>query len=78
MTNGRSSKKRLVSFEMRPMKIFHPTPRSQVALGNAHVSATPLPAAFSLVAFAGEPGTIGTAQMKMDGTIVPRPDPTLT
>jgi hypothetical protein len=32
---------------------------------------------FSLVAFAGEPSTIGTAQVKVDGTILPRPDRTL-
>jgi len=32
---------------------------------------------FSLVAFAGDPGTIGTAQMKVDGTIVLRTDPAL-
>ena len=31
-----------------------------------------LVAVFSLVAFAGEPGTSGTAEMKADGTIVLR------
>jgi hypothetical protein len=63
MTKRRASKKRLVSFVMRPMKIFYPLLVGLVV--------------FSLVAFAGEPGTIGTAQMKVDGTIVLRPDPTL-
>ena len=46
------------------MKIFYP-----LLVGLAVV--------FSLVAFAGEPGTIGTAQLKVDGTIALRPDPTL-
>jgi len=49
---------------MKSMKIFYP-----LLVG--------LAVGFSLVAFAGEPGTIGTAQMKVDGTIVLRPDPTL-
>ena len=64
MTKGRASKKRLVSFVMRSMKIFYPLLVGLVVV-------------FSLVAFAGEHGTIGTAQMKVDGTIVLRPDPTL-
>ena len=41
------------------MKIFNPLLVSLVAV-------------FSLVAFAGDPGTIGTAEMKADGTIVLR------
>jgi hypothetical protein len=64
MTKGRASKKRLVSFVMRAMKIFYPQWVGLVVV-------------FSLVAFAGEPGTIGTAEIKVDGTIAPRPDPTL-
>ena len=54
-----ASKKRLISFVMRSMKIFYP-----LFVG--------LAVGFSLVAFAGEPGTIGTAEMKADGTIVLR------
>jgi hypothetical protein len=46
------------------MKIFYP-----LLVG--------LAVGFSLVAFAGDPGTIGTAQGKVDGTILLRPDATL-
>jgi hypothetical protein len=42
---------------MRSVKIFYPLLVSLVVV-------------FSSVAFAGEPGTIGTAEMKADGTIV--------
>ena len=64
MTKGRASKKRLVSFVMRSMKIFYP-----LLVG--------LAVGFGLVAFASESGTIGTAEMKADGTILLRLDPTL-
>jgi hypothetical protein len=46
------------------MKIFYPLLVGLVVM-------------FSPVAFGGEPVTIGTAQMKVDGTIVLRSDPTL-
>jgi hypothetical protein len=58
------STKRLVSCGMRSMRIFY-----RLLLG--------LVVRFRMVAFAGKPDTIGTAETKVVGTIVLRPNPTL-